>query len=179
MSSALSKWCKHLRATMGKYMAWTNTTTSSVCCATSPPARLDNALKSLAPHNESVVSAVVEALNDEVRLLAGEILRELGSKAEPALPDMIQALKDRDRIVRIASLEPVAAFGEEAKSAVPILEKWLSSVDDFSRVSAAGHIVMIDRSRTDDMMPVLLEALASKNTTIRRQAEWLLDELRG
>ena len=86
-------------------------------------------------------------------------------------------MQTADRIVRIAALEPVAAFGEMAKSAVPILEQWLLSDDDFSRVSAAGHILMIDPSRSDDMMPFIGKALASENTMISRQAQWLLDEL--
>lgn len=90
---------------------------------------------------------------------------------------MIRALEDEDRIVRIAALEPVAAFGEKAMAAVSILETWLSSDDEFSTVSAAGHILMIDRSRADDMVPVLLEALESDNGIIRRHAEWLLGEL--
>lgn len=144
------------------------------------PDRLDDALESLAPHDESVVSALAKALSDnddEVRLLAVEILGELGPKAEPVLPAMIRALEDEDRIVRIAALPPVAAFGEKAKAAVPILEKWISSDDDFSRVSAAGHILMVDPSRSDDMMPELMKALASENTVIQRQARWLLGEL--
>lgn len=144
------------------------------------PDRLDDALRSLAPHDECVVSAVAEALSDddaEFRLLSVEILRELGIEAEAALPAMIQALEDEDRIVRIAALEPVAAFGAKAKRAVPILETWLSSDDQFSKVSPAGHILMIDPSKTVEMMPFLNEALASNNTVIQRQAEWLLDEL--
>jgi HEAT repeat protein len=144
------------------------------------PDRLDDAVASLAPHDESVVAALAESLSDEdaeVRLLSVEILRELGSKAEPALPAMIRVLEDEDRIVRIASLEPVAAFGERAKAAIPILEKWLTTDDEFSRVSAAGHILMIEPSKSDKMMPVLYQALASNNTVIQRQAEWLLDEL--
>ena len=143
------------------------------------PDRLDDALKSLAPH-EHIVAALAEALSeedDQVRLLAVEILRELGPKAELVLPAMIRALEDEDRIVRMAALEPVASFGRKAVGAVPVLEKWLSSDDQFSRVSAAGHIVMIERSRADDMLPVQAEALSSENTMIRRQSEWLLDEL--
>jgi hypothetical protein len=144
------------------------------------PDRLGDVLNSLAPHDESVVAALAEALtdeDDEVRLLAVEILRELGPKAEPVLPTMIRALEDENRIVRIASLEPVAAFGEKAMDAVPILEKWRSNSPEFDKVSAAGHILMIDPSKTVEMMPFLDEALASENTMIQRQAQWLLDEL--
>jgi HEAT repeat protein len=144
------------------------------------PDRLDDAVASLAPHDETIVAALAEALTDddaEVRLLAVEVLRELGPKAEAVLPAVIRALEDSDRIVRIASLEPVAAFGEKAMDAVPILEKWLSNSPEFDKVSAAGHILMIDPSKSDEMMPFIDEALASDNTMIQRQAEWLLDQL--
>ena len=144
------------------------------------PDRLDDALEWLAPHDESVIGTVAEVLSDEddeIRLLAVEILGELGPNAEPVLPAMIGALEDKDRIVRVAALQHVAAFGERAKAAVPILETWLSSDDEFSRVSAAGHVLMIDPSRSDDMMPELMKALASENTVIQRQARWLLNEL--
>ena len=66
---------------------------------------------------------------------------------EPALPAMISALADPHRIVRIAALEPVAAFGAKAMDAVPILEKWIGSDDEFSPVSAAEHIRSIPLSR--------------------------------
>ena len=79
--------------------------------------------------------------------------------------------------MRIAALEPVANFGAKAKSAVPILETWLSTDDDFSKVSAAGHIMMIDDSRREEMLPILTKALSSDNMMISRQAEWLLSEL--
>jgi HEAT repeat protein len=70
------------------------------------PDRLDDALEWLAPHDESVIGTVADALSDkdaEVGLLAVEILRELGPKAETVLPAMIGALEDKDRIVRLAA----------------------------------------------------------------------------
>ena len=38
------------------------------------------------------------------------------------------------------AIGPVVSFGEKANSAVPILEKWIGSDDEFSHVTAAGHI---------------------------------------
>ncbi len=146
------------------------------------PDRLDDALTALAPHDEPMVSVLAEALSnddEEVRLLAVEMLRELGPKSEAALPAMIRALEDKDRILRIASLPPVAAFGKRATDAISILETWLTSDDEFSRISAAGHIVMIDRSRAEEMAPSLEKTLASNSIMISRQAQWLIDELGG
>ena len=96
---------------------------------------------------------------------------------EPALPAMIEALKDPHRIVRICALEPVAAFGEKAMDAVPILEKWIGSDDEFSHVTAMSHILMIDPSKADELLPVLVESLGSDDFGIQCQTTWLLGEL--
>ena len=96
---------------------------------------------------------------------------------EPALTAMIEALKDDHRVVRICALETVAAFGEKAKDAVPILSKWLDSDDEFSHVSAAGHILMIDPSKSEELIPILVESLASDDFVIQCQAAWLLGQL--
>ena len=113
----------------------------------------------------------------DIRILAVRVLGELGNKAEPALPAMIEALKDPHRIVRICALEPVAAFGAKAMDAVPILLKWIGSDDEFSHVSAIGHILKIDPTKADELIPVLVEALEGNDFVIQRHAAWLLGQL--
>ena len=144
--------------------------------------RLEDALASLEPLTDTTIGRLADALSDEdssVRLLAIQILGELGTQAEPALPTMIRALNDGHRLVRIAALEPVAMFETEAKDAIPILETWLLLKDDeFSRVSAAGHIAMIDPMRIDEMSQ-LLRAATIDDSAICQQAKWLLDELQS
>ena len=71
----------------------------------------------------------------------------------------------------------MAAFGAKAMDAVPILEKWIGSEDKFSHVSAVGHILMIDPSKADELIPVLVESLDSDDIMIQRHAAWLLGEL--
>ena len=61
--------------------------------------------------------------------------------------------------------------------AVPILEKWIGSDDEFSHVSAAGHILMIDPTKSEELLPILVESLESDDFSIRRQTEWLLGQL--
>ena len=72
---------------------------------------------------------------------------------------MISAMTDPHRIVRITALEPVASFGVKAMDAVPILEKWIGIDDEFSHVTAIGHISMIAPSKADELLPVLVECL--------------------
>ena len=142
--------------------------------------RVFDAQQALQPFGDQIVSAMAEALNDtdaDLRIFALKILDALGNKAEPALPAMIRAFEDPHRIVRICALGPVAAFGEKALDAVPILEKWIGIDDKFSHVSAIGHILMIDPSKADELLPVLVESLESNDFMIQCQAAWLLGQL--
>ena len=101
----------------------------------------------------------------------------MDESTEPALPAMIEALKDPHRIVRICALEPVASFGAKAKAAVPILEEWIGIEDQFSHVSAIGHILKIDPSKADELLPILIESLESDDFGIQCQKAWLLGQL--
>jgi hypothetical protein len=101
----------------------------------------------------------------------------MGKDAEAALPKMIRALNDPTRIVRSCAVGPVAAFGEKAKSAVPILEQWLTSDDAVFRVIAAGHIPTIDPSKADGLLPVLIDALESETTFAAFMSASMLEQL--
>jgi len=51
--------------------------------------------------------------------------------------------------------------------AVPILENWIGTDDEFSHVTAIGHILMIDPSKADELLPILIESLESDDCGIR------------
>ena len=142
--------------------------------------RVFDAEQALQPFGDRVIPALIEALKDpdaDIRILALRVLGELGNKAEPALLAMIKALKDPHRIVRICALEPVASFGAKAMNAVPILLKWIGIDDKFSHVSAVGHILMIDSSKADELLPILIKSLESNDFMIQCQSAWLLGQL--
>ena len=142
--------------------------------------RVFDAQQALQPFGDETVSAMVEALKDpdaDLRIFALKILVHFEGNTEPALPAMISALEDLHRIVRICALEPVVAFGEKAMDAVPILEKWIGSNDKFSHVSAIGHILMIDPTKADELIPVLVESLGNDDCVIQCQTAWLLGQL--
>jgi len=144
------------------------------------PDRVFDAEQALQPFGEAAIPAFIEALRDtdpELRILALKILEHFEANTEAALPAMIEALTDSDRNVRMCALAPVASFGEKAIDAVPILEKWIGSDDEFSHVSATGHILMIAPSRADELLPILIESLESDDFGIRCQTAWLLGQL--
>tara|TARA_R110002095_G_scaffold89232_4_gene77873 strand:- start:2892 stop:3509 length:618 start_codon:yes stop_codon:yes gene_type:complete len=149
-------------------------------CHLQEPDRVIDAEQALQPFGEEIVPALIEALEDpdtDLRILALKILEHFDGNTEPALPTMIEDLEDDHRIVRICALTPVASFGEKAIDGIPILEKWIGSDDEFCHVSAAGHILMIDPSKADELVPVLLKALESDDIGIRCQTAWLLGQL--
>ena len=142
--------------------------------------RVFDAQQALQPFGHETVSSMAEALKDpdaDIRIFALKILEHFDGETESALPAMIKALQDPHRIVRFCALEPVASFGEKAKDALPILEKWIGSDDEFSHVSAAGHILMIDPKKADELLPILIKSLESDDLVIQCQAVWLLGQL--
>ena len=141
---------------------------------------LEELLGALQFFGDETVSALADALTDpntDLRILALKVLEYFEGDTEAALSAMIRALEDPQRIVRIAAVGPVAAFGEKAKSAVPILMRWLDSDDKFSRVSAIGHVLQIDPTKVDELLPILVEALESDDCVIQCQSVWLLGQL--
>lgn len=108
-------------------------------------------------HIVSLAQALADQ-DDEVRLLAVEVLYSIGQKAEPALHALIDTLNDPDRIVRVAAVAPVVNFGHKAIEAVPILETWLDCGDEFSDVTAAAAIMKIDPSRAGDVLTLRMMA---------------------
>lgn len=144
------------------------------------PDRVFDAEQALQPFGDEIVLALSEALKDpdvDLRILALKILEHFDGNTEPALPAMIQALTDPNRSVRIAALAPVASFGSKVIDAIPILETWIGNENEFSHVSAVGHILMIDPMKSKELMPVLLKSLESNDFGIRCQAAWLLGQL--
>jgi len=142
------------------------------------PDRVIDAEQALQPLGTDAIHILVEALQDpdaDLRILGLQLLEHFDGDTEPALPAMIKTLGDPDnRTVRIAALAPVARLGEKATDAISILEKWIGGDDEFSHVSAAGHILKIDSTRSKELVPVLLKALESDDFGIRCQAAWLL-----
>lgn len=61
--------------------------------------------------------------------------------------------------------------------AVPILKKWIGCDDEFCHVLATGHILLIDPTRSEELLPVLLKSLKSDDFGIRCQTAWLLGQL--
>jgi hypothetical protein len=134
-------------------------------------------LESLAALDVEFVPGLADALgdtDDEVRLLSAHLLRELGDKAESALPDMIRSLRDPHPMVRATLAAHVGEFGEKARDALPALETIVDSENVYSRLTAAASIAKIDRSRVAELIPLFVEALGSTAAFVPEYSAWLL-----
>jgi HEAT repeat protein len=129
----------------------------------------------------ALVNVLIDALRDpdeNVRRLVLSLLDVLEDKSEPALPALIKVLKDSDRVARILAANLAGRFGQKAKAAVPILETWVGSKDRSSHIKALGNIMMIDPSRVDDLLPLLIDTLQSEEDGIFLiEAVWMIGSL--
>jgi len=134
-------------------------------------------LKSLATLGVEFVPGLAAALgdtDDEIRLLAAHLLRELGDKSESALPDMIRCLRDPHQMVRATLAMHVGTFREKARDALPALETMVESENVYARLTAAAAIAKIDRSRVAELIPLFVEALGSTAAFVPEYSAWLL-----
>jgi hypothetical protein len=76
----------------------------------------------------------------EARLTSAFELLQLGPKAEPALPALVEALSDRDEGVRMLAATALGAIGPRAAGAVEALRKTLNDPDP--DVSAAARLAL-------------------------------------
>lgn len=144
------------------------------------PHRVCDFLDALTVFSGDHIAALAQALDDkdeDVRLLAIEVLAEMGGKAEAALPAMVRSLEDSYGLVRIAAVYAVVNFGYKAIVAVPVLETWLDGDGEFFCVVAAAAIIQIEASRADEVLPFLVDALTSEDYGIRCHATWNLGQL--
>jgi HEAT repeat protein len=147
--------------------------------ATQPyPDRIQAAQAALLPIGNPAL-LLIQALADndpDLRLLGVEVLAEL-EPDEEALPTLIAALYDADRLIRIAAVDQVARFEAKAKAALPALERWLADEDERFRLSAAAAIAKINPDQIDKMLFVLVAGLDSKNSLWQGMAAEAIGDL--
>ena len=68
----------------------------------------------------------------------------MGSSAREALPALIQALQDREALVRDAAAEAIGAIGPESREAVAALHQALADSNSFVQAAAAKALKKAD-----------------------------------
>ena len=84
------------------------------------------------PKAKEVVPALERLLHDPDRDVRQEVLVALGQCGKPAVPALIEALKDLDSNILVRAAEALGRIGPEAKEAIPALLPLLK--DDIEEV---------------------------------------------
>jgi HEAT repeat protein len=131
-----------------------------------PPVRED---KPLADSLRTALPALTAGLTDpdvRARRAAAEALESLGNEAAPAIPALIQALGDRDFIVRWIAVRTLGKFGpKEAAAAIPALARLLDDPDLDVRVQAATVLGRFGPAAVE-AVPTLLAGVGEGDATL-------------
>lgn len=105
----------------------------------------------------------LKSVDPRVRFWSLQALGEAGGEAAAATASAARLLKDAHPQIRRESAKVLAAIGPEAASAAPALAAALGDADAGVRQIAAGALAELG----DKAMPALIEALKSKETSVR------------
>lgn len=130
---------------------WDNTSNS----------RLVSALSRMGP---SVIPELLQVLNDKsgkesVQTAAVEVLGELGPDAKETVPVLIRLLKQRNKWLRVGSLNALKEIGSVEEAAIPILIEVLGR-RDFPNRSLVVEVLAILGPKAKSAIPLFLQLLA-------------------
>ncbi len=119
---------------------------------------------------------LIKGLIDTLRTSKGqqkqdalEELKTLGVKAQPALPAILEAIRDNDSSTIYRAFEALQAMGAAAKDALPEMIKYMKGSDD--RLREQSVIVIATMGPTaEEAVPLLLEALDDSDSTVKHGA---------
>ena len=131
--------------------------------------------------NKKVVPGFIEALSDEdveVRRFAVSMIGLVEADLQDVIQPLIAALADPNPFVRGTAAMVLADYGQKAAEVLPHLERLLQD-DEFNRVTAVHAMLCIAPGRTEELTPILAEALSSEDKTVRQRAAQVLGRHSG
>jgi len=96
----------------------------------------------------------------EIRNLAVQLLTVARPRSDAVVPALIERMSDEDWLVVTTTMLNLGDFGSLAKAAIPQIEGWLESPNEYLRVMASITILKIDPSRKE-FLPSIREAMNS------------------
>ncbi len=122
-----------------------------------------DASKYLERFGDDLIPGLIECLDDghpDVRHQAVNTLTVARPRSDVAVPNLIERLTDDDWLVVTSVILALGDFGPMAAAAIPQIEPWLQSPNEYIRLLAATTIVKLDSNRTE-FLPRIREATTS------------------
>ncbi len=127
------------------------------------------AMSRMHPVRREAVDALIEAMNDEGIWVHITIRRELCRIGAPAVPALVEALKDERWLVRKGAAMALGELRREATGCAPALLQALKDERSEVRAAAAEALGQID-APADEVVPALVRALQDEERSVRFQA---------
>lgn len=136
-----------------------------------------DALEQIEQFGDDLIPGLIECLEDghpDVRHQAVKILAAARPRSDVAVPDLIERLKDEDWLIVTSTILHLGDFGPLAVAAIPQIEPWLDSPNEFIRVLALTTIVKLDPSRTE-FLSSIRDATNSDHPVVQSLAREFFD----
>lgn len=138
-----------------------------------------DALDQLDEHfGDGLIPGLIECLSDghpNIRHLSIGLLAAARPRSDVAVPALIKRLSDEDWLVQVRVMTLIGDFGPLAAGAIPFVEPWLESPNEYMRLLAAITIISLDPSRTE-FLPQIRDATQSDNPVVQSFAREFLFE---
>ena len=101
---------------------------------------------------DDVIPGLIQCLSDghpEIRQLTVQLLDVARPRSDVAVAALVERMGDEDWLVVTTTIHVLGNFGPLAAAAIPMIEGWLESPNEYLRVLAAITILKIDPLRTE------------------------------
>jgi HEAT repeat protein len=137
-----------------------------------------DAHKDLERFGDDLIPGLIECLSDghpDVRHQAVTMLGAARPRSDVAVPNLIERLGDEDWLIVTSTIHHLGDFGTLAAAAIPQIEGWLESPNEYLKLLAATTIVKLDPSRTE-FLPMIRQATRSDHPVVRSFAREFFDD---
>lgn len=122
-----------------------------------------DALEQLESFGDDLIPGLIECLTDghpDVRHQALKLLGAARPRSDVVVPALIERMADEDWLIVTSTMFHLGDFGPLAVAAIPQVEAWLESPNEYLRLLAATTIVKLGPIRTE-FLPRIKEAMNS------------------
>lgn len=137
-----------------------------------------DALEQLERFGDDLIPGLIECLADghpDVRHQAVQLLAAARPRSDVAVPKLIERLADEDWLIVTSTILHLGDFGPLAAAAIPQIEPWLESPNEYIRVLTATTIVKLDPNRTE-FVPLIRDATMSVHPVVQSLAREFFDD---